>query len=54
MLKIFQGKEKSPNYRLVAPADGKLQTITVKEEVRQSGQDGGMEVWLTKSLDKED
>jgi hypothetical protein len=41
MLKIFQGKAKSPNYRLVAPADGKLQTITVKEEVRQSWQDGG-------------
>jgi hypothetical protein len=41
MLKIFQGKTKSPNYRLVAPADEKLQTITVKEEVRQSGQEGG-------------
>lgn len=34
MLKIFQGKTKSPNYRLVTPPDGKLQTITVKEEVR--------------------
>ena len=34
MLKIFQGEMKSPNYRLVAPPDGKLQTITVKEEVR--------------------
>lgn len=34
MLKIFQGQTKSPNYRLVAPQDGNLQTITVKEEVR--------------------
>lgn len=33
MLKIFQGQTRSPNYRLVAPADAKLHTITVKEEV---------------------
>ena len=34
MLKIFQGQTESPNYRLVAPADGQIQTITVTEEVR--------------------
>lgn len=33
MLNIFLGKTTSPNYRLVAPSDGKLETITVLEEV---------------------
>jgi hypothetical protein len=33
MLKIFQGQTESPNYRLVAPADGQIHTITVAEEV---------------------
>ncbi|KAI9837967.1 MAG: hypothetical protein M1819_006121 [Sarea resinae] len=32
MLNIFRGKTPSPNYRLVAPPNGELQTITVHEE----------------------
>ncbi|KAI9812129.1 MAG: phenylalanine--tRNA ligase subunit beta [Pycnora praestabilis] len=32
MLNIFRGKTPSPNYRLVAPQDGELQSITVHEE----------------------
>lgn len=39
MLKIFKGQATSPNYSLVAPPDGKLQTITVKEEVEMIRQD---------------
>lgn len=34
MLNIFNGKATSPNYRLVSPASGELQTITVHEDVR--------------------
>lgn len=34
MLNIFRGKASSPSYRLIAPADGELQTITVHKEVR--------------------
>ena len=33
MLNIFRGKTPIPNYRLVAPPNGELQTITVHEEV---------------------
>ena len=33
MLNIFNGKTTSPNYRLVAPPDGKIQTLTIGEEV---------------------
>jgi hypothetical protein len=51
MLKIFQGKIKSPNYTLVAPPDGKLQTITVKEEVREKTAGAGIETWLTMKPD---
>ncbi|KAI9871689.1 MAG: phenylalanine--tRNA ligase subunit beta [Pleopsidium flavum] len=32
MLNIFRGKKPIPNYRLVAPPDGDLQSITVHEE----------------------
>ncbi|KAL9121471.1 MAG: hypothetical protein Q9187_001973 [Circinaria calcarea] len=35
MLNIFRGKRSSPNYRLVPPPDGELQTITVHEETSQ-------------------
>jgi phenylalanyl-tRNA synthetase beta chain len=34
MLNIFLGRDSLPNYRLVAPPDGQLQTIIVKEDVR--------------------
>ena len=34
MLNIFRGKTASPVYRLVAPPNGELQTITVHEEAR--------------------
>ncbi len=34
MLNIFRGKTESPNYRLIAPPDGELQSITVDQEVR--------------------
>lgn len=33
MLNIFRGKTTSPNYRLAAPPDGELQSITVHEDV---------------------
>jgi len=33
MLNIFRGKKPIPNYRLVAPPDGDLQTLIVHEEV---------------------
>ena len=33
MLKIFLGKIDPPNYRLVAPPSGKLDTVTVDEQV---------------------
>ena len=33
MLNIFRGKRSSPNYRLIPPSDGELETITVHEEV---------------------
>ena len=36
MLKIFQGQTESPNYRLVEPEEGNIQTITVREEVGQN------------------
>lgn len=36
MLNIFLGRQPLPNYRLVEPADGKIQTLTVKEDVRLS------------------
>jgi phenylalanyl-tRNA synthetase beta chain len=32
MLRIFQGQTTSPNYSLIPPKNGKLQSITVKEE----------------------
>ncbi|PGH04847.1 phenylalanine-tRNA ligase, beta subunit [Polytolypa hystricis UAMH7299] len=32
MLNIFRGRTPTPNYRLVAPPDGELQSITIKEE----------------------
>ncbi|KAI9720817.1 MAG: hypothetical protein M1812_002656 [Candelaria pacifica] len=32
MLNIFRGKTESPNYRLIAPPDGELQSITVHQE----------------------
>ena len=54
MLKIFQGQTESPNYRLAAPPDGKVQTITVKEEVRRITVDMDIEVMLTMELDIED
>lgn len=31
MLNIFRGKTPAPSYRLVEPADGKLQTLTITE-----------------------
>lgn len=33
MLNIFLGKAPAPNYRLIAPQDGEMQTIIVHEEV---------------------
>lgn len=36
MLNIFREKATLPNYRLTVPPDGKLQSITVKEEVGNS------------------
>lgn len=36
MLNIFRGKAASPNYRLVVPPDGQLQSITVHEDVSHS------------------
>lgn len=35
MLNIFRGKVPAPNFRLVEPADGKLESITVKPEADQ-------------------
>lgn len=35
MLQIFLGVSPIPNYRLVKPADGKLQTLTVSKETEQ-------------------
>jgi len=35
MLNIFLGRKPLPNYRLVPPASGELQTIIVKEDVRK-------------------
>lgn len=32
-LRIFEGKDKPPVYRVVKPADGKLQQLIVKPEV---------------------
>ncbi|KAG9686401.1 phenylalanyl-tRNA synthetase beta chain, partial [Aureobasidium melanogenum] len=34
-LNVFLGNIPPPNYRLVAPKDGELQTVTVKEETSQ-------------------
>jgi hypothetical protein len=48
MLKIFKGQTESPNYRLVAPADGQIQTITVTEEVRWHTQEKNIMVLLTR------
>lgn len=31
MLNIFQGKSSAPTYRLVEPANGKIQTLTITE-----------------------
>jgi len=36
MLNIFNGKTPLPYYRLVPSPDGKLQTITVMEEVKRT------------------
>ncbi len=33
MLNIFRGKRASPDYRLVAPPKGEIQTINVSKEV---------------------
>lgn len=33
MLNIFRGKAVAPNYRLVPPPSGELETITVHPEV---------------------
>lgn len=33
MLNIFLGRKPLPNYRLVEPASGQLETIVVKENV---------------------
>ena len=33
MLKIFLGKVKAPNYKIVPPPDGEVQVINVHEEV---------------------
>ena len=33
MLNIFLGRKPIPNYRLVEPANGQLETLTVKEDV---------------------
>lgn len=33
MLNIFLGRQPLPNYKLVEPANGELQTIIVKEDV---------------------
>ena len=33
MLNIFLGRKPIPNYRLVEPANGQLETVTVKEDV---------------------
>ncbi|MCJ1474902.1 phenylalanine--tRNA ligase subunit beta [Lambiella insularis] len=35
MLNIFNGKTSSPNYQLVSPLDGKIQTMTVAKETMQ-------------------
>ncbi|KAH8195463.1 hypothetical protein TruAng_010362 [Truncatella angustata] len=35
MLNIFRGKQSPPNFRLVEPADGNLETILVKEDTKQ-------------------
>ena len=53
MLNIFRGKKPIPNYRLVAPPNGELQTITVHEEVRWSGSPRWL-VSLIDALDVED
>ena len=34
-LNVFLGSLTMPNYRLVAPAQGEIQTITVHEDVRK-------------------
>ncbi|KAH6969785.1 hypothetical protein HG530_014109 [Fusarium avenaceum] len=34
-LNVFRGKEQPPNYRLVEPSSGKLESITVKPETEQ-------------------
>ncbi|KAM0190918.1 hypothetical protein ACHAPI_009142 [Fusarium lateritium] len=34
-LNVFRGKEQPPNYRLVEPSSGKLESITVKPEAEQ-------------------
>lgn len=51
MLKIFQGQTESPNYRLVAPLDGKVQTITVKEEVRRNTAESNVKMMLIMEAD---
>ena len=47
MLNIFRSNKTTPNYRLVAPRDGELQTITVHEEVGCTG----ASPWLKLSTD---
>lgn len=36
MLNIFLGRKPLPNYELVEPASGQLETIVVKEDVSDS------------------
>jgi phenylalanyl-tRNA synthetase beta chain len=36
-LRVFLGKEKLPKWTLSQPKSGELQTLTIKEEVRQCG-----------------
>lgn len=51
-LNIFLGRQSLPNFRLVAPPNGDLQTVTVKEDV--SGFDGTALTTLTPCSDVED
>ena len=42
MLNIFRGRVPSPNYRLVQPPSGQLETLVVKPEVSAIGMVGAL------------
>ena len=56
MLNIFRGRVPAPNYRLVAPPSGQLETLVVKPEVRIIGYLGVMSSFrdLLWTIDPED